>query len=78
VRQGGGTLYDVLCHIEDSLVGVTLGEDGGLGDVKFQVSILIEDMIEIRYNLKYRTQLVLNVTIVYVYDYSVQMFIINR
>jgi hypothetical protein len=35
-------LYDVLRHIKGSLVGDALGEDGGLGDVKLQASILLE------------------------------------
>jgi hypothetical protein len=36
VSQCGGCLYDVLRHIKGSLLGDSLGEDGGLGDVKIQ------------------------------------------
>jgi hypothetical protein len=35
------SLYDVLCHIKDNLGSNTLGEDGGLGDVELQTSILL-------------------------------------
>ncbi len=41
MRQCGAE-RDVVHHIEHSLLGGALGEDRGLGDVKLQVSILIE------------------------------------
>jgi hypothetical protein len=36
---------DVVLHIEGCLMGDTLGEDGGLGDVKLQTSIFLEDTL---------------------------------
>ena len=42
MSQRGGSLYDVLRHIKGSLGSDALGEDGGLGDVKLQASILLE------------------------------------
>ena len=45
VSQRGGSLYDVLRHIEGRLVGDALGEDGNLGDVKLQASIFLEDTL---------------------------------
>ncbi len=68
VSQRGGSLYDLLRHIEGSLVGDALGEDGGLGDVKLQASILLEDMLELSQDLKRHAQLGLNVTIMRVCD----------
>ena len=41
VSQRGGTCDDVLRHIKGRLSGDTLGEDGGLGDVKLQVSVFL-------------------------------------
>ena len=38
---------DVLRRIKGSLLGDSLGEDGGLGDVKLQASILLADMLEL-------------------------------
>jgi hypothetical protein len=46
--SGVSSVYDVLSHIEGSLAGDALGEDGGLGDVKLQTNILVEDMLELR------------------------------
>jgi hypothetical protein len=34
VSQRGSSLEDVLCHVKGSLLGDSLGEDGGLVDVK--------------------------------------------
>jgi len=61
VSQRGGCLYDVLRRIKGSLLGDALGEDGGLGDVKLQASILLEDMPELS---QYHSQLGLAVTII--------------
>jgi hypothetical protein len=68
VNQRGGSLYDVVRHIEGSLVGDALGEDGGLGDVKLQASILLEDMLELSQDLKRHAQVGLNVSIIRVCD----------
>jgi len=37
----------LLRHIKGSLGSDALGEDGGLGDVELQASILLEDMLEL-------------------------------
>jgi hypothetical protein len=49
VNHRGGSLYDVLCQVEDILVGDTLGEDGGpsLGDINLQSIIFLEDILEL-------------------------------
>ena len=52
---------DVLRRIKGSLLGDALGEDGGLGDVQLQASILLEDMPELS---QYHSQLGLAVTII--------------
>ena len=64
MSQRGGCVYDILRHIKGSLVGDALGEDGGLGDVKLQASILLEDMLELSQDLKRHAQLGLDVTII--------------
>jgi hypothetical protein len=38
---------DVVRQIERSLMGGALGEDRGVGDVKLQAGILLEDMLEL-------------------------------
>ena len=58
-KSAWGTLYDVLIHITVSLVGDVFVEDGGLGDVDLQGSILLEDMFELSQDLKRHAHLVL-------------------
>jgi len=49
VSQSGGGVDDVLWHIEDRLLGDSLGEDGGLGDVEIhQKKMLIINQTNIR------------------------------
>ena len=55
---------DVVRRIEGSLLGDALGEDGGLGDVKLQASILLKDMLELRQDLKRHAQVTLDVSVV--------------
>ena len=62
--EGGDGGDDVLYRIESSLLVDTLGEDGGLGDVKLQVSIFLKDTFQITQNLKSHVQLGLDVTII--------------
>ena len=42
----------VVFHIKISLLGDVLGEDGGLGDVQFKSSILLEDTLQFSQDLK--------------------------
>jgi hypothetical protein len=69
MSQRGGSLYDVLRHIKGSLGSDALGEDGGLGDVEFQTSILLEDMLEFSQDLKQHAQLDLDITIIRVLNH---------
>ena len=61
VRAGAD---DVVRHIERSLLCDTLGEDGGLGDIKFKSRILLEDVVELRQDPKSNTHFGLDVTVI--------------
>ena len=45
VGEGGTGVDDVVCHIEIILLGDSLGEDRGLGDVKVQTIIFLKDTL---------------------------------
>jgi hypothetical protein len=47
-------------------MGGVLGEDGGLGDIKLQSCVLLEDTIYLRQNLKCHGQLDLDVFVIHV------------
>jgi hypothetical protein len=64
VRKDGFDVDDGLHLIKQSVLGDTLEEGGGLGDVQLQTSIILEDTFELRENLKHHTQLVLDVSII--------------
>jgi hypothetical protein len=67
-RTAWDSSCDVLRRIKGSLLGDALGEDGGLGDVKLQASILFEDMLELSQDLKRHSQLGLDVSIIRIRD----------
>ena len=64
MRKDGFDVDDGLHLIKQSVLGDTLEEGGGLGDVQLQTSIILEDTFELRENLKHHTQLVLDVSII--------------
>ena len=64
MRECGTGIDDVVRRIKRSLLGDTLGEDGGLGDVKFKSSILLQDVLELRQDLHRHTQPSFDVTII--------------
>ena len=59
-----GLTLMMLCVTSNTTDSDTFGEDGGLGDVKFKSSILLEGVIMLRQDLKCHTHLSFYVTIV--------------
>jgi hypothetical protein len=52
VIEGGLGVDDGLRRIKRSLLGDTLGEDGGLGDAPLQARFFLEDTFQLSRNLK--------------------------